>query len=340
MTHEKLLLVDLNRGSYCETHTGHEIFNLEHNRLDGKYYGYIPPGGKIQIIDKLDAKGRPYVDGVTVVYVQALSEKDTNRKIIAFCTDARVYREPQSGERLNRGFEDKDGQWRYADWYIVSDNLINLTERPDKFTIKVREHNPQMFRKQRTVLDDPQCHSYPPLRQQIIDYISGVSLIDEDLGDAQDDIQRSEDASKEDSETYGSKQDEEMNGSSGKYIKKNPAIAKRVLKLSDYQCLCDNGHTTFQTRKGNRYMEGHHLIPCTVLNSRRISADYHSRLDREENIVCVCPTCHRAIHYGDEATRTAVLRDLFDKQRSKLFSVGININFEDMLAMYTAPQSI
>ena len=24
----------------------------------------------------------------------------------------------------------------------------------------------------------------------------------------------------------------------------------------------------------------------------------HANIDREENIVCICPNCHRAIHYG------------------------------------------
>ena len=79
-------------------------------------------------------------------------------------------------------------------------------------------------------------------------------------------------------------------------------------------------------------MEAHHLIPCTVSNSQRFQKK--SKLDREENIVCICPNCHRAIHYGNVEIQEKYLRILYNKQKDKLDGVGLKLSFEELLNLY------
>ena len=60
----------------------------------------------------------------------------------------------------------------------------------------------------------------------------------------------------------------------------------------------------------------------------------YSKLDREENIVCICPNCHRAIHYGDNNTKKRLIELLFNKQKVKFESVRIHITLDDLYELY------
>ncbi|MCL2458335.1 MAG: hypothetical protein FWF31_05690, partial [Desulfobulbus sp.] len=40
---KRMLVIDMHSGRYAQERTGHEIFNLERNPIDGRFYGYCPP---------------------------------------------------------------------------------------------------------------------------------------------------------------------------------------------------------------------------------------------------------------------------------------------------------
>jgi 5-methylcytosine-specific restriction protein A len=324
----KVLIVDIDSGSYTKSRTGHEIFNLERNTLDNNYYGYAPPAGGVDIT-RLDPDAKDFVDGVLVVYVKAISETIKYRKIIAFCENARIFREPQSGENLNRQFIDKNGKTEVAEYHIVSDNLTDLRSRTPGFVIELSNYNPYMFRYQRSFLE-----KYPQLKSDIIKYIYRLNTLDNDGATEQENIQDEHPASDEYSSEYGKKDDDVINTSQGKAIKKLSSIAKKVLNDNEYRCLCDSEHSTFQSGYGKPYMEGHHLIPCTVTNSAMIKQRFGSKLDREENIVCICPTCHRAIHFGSAEVKRDLIKKLYDRQKDKLASVGITLTLEELQWFY------
>lgn len=82
-------------------------------------------------------------------------------------------------------------------------------------------------------------------------------------------------------------------------------------------------------------MEGHHLIPCTAANASYYWEEYGVNIDCIENIVCLCPTCHRQIHYGAPDVKVELLKDLFERQKAKLKSVGIDIDFKTLKALYS-----
>jgi hypothetical protein len=179
IANKNIILVDMWSGTY---HTKHEEFNLERN-TDGNYYGYIPPRDTVHI-EKIDSryKNLDYIDDVIVVYVKRLSKKDTNRVILAFHENARVFRKPQSGEPKNRLLEDGT----YADYYVESKS-IHILDDYSKFVIDLKSINPQLFRRQRCYFDDKDnCEKLDKLKQEIFKYLSEYLEKQEDLLDEDD----------------------------------------------------------------------------------------------------------------------------------------------------------
>lgn len=315
----KMMLVDLQSGDYPKDHIGYEILNLRRND-DGMFYGFVPDDDHVDITN-LDPKAKDYVEGVLVIYVKAIG-KSTDRRIVAYCKNATVFNKPQSGEEKGRYFKDSDGTQRCASYSVMSDNLFNLESIEQSFVIETSKYNPYMFRKQRTFLKE-----YPELKEKIISYINDLESYD-----YQNQVHSTPAATFKYARNYENVPDEISNFSGGQCIKRDPLIAKRVLAINNYHCAIDSSRLTFQTRSGVPYMEAHHLIPCTVSNSQRYQKK--SKLDREENIVCICPNCHRAIHYGNDEIQEKYLKILYDKQKGKLDSVGLKLSFEELIEIY------
>ena len=81
-------------------------------------------------------------------------------------------------------------------------------------------------------------------------------------------------------------------------------------------------------------MEGHHLIPCTVNNAMYFWNKFEKSIDCVENIVCLCPTCHRRIHFGSKEEKESVIKILYNKQYSKLQKAGLAITEEELINLY------
>ena len=111
-------------------------------------------------------------------------------------------------------------------------------------------------------------------------------------------------------------------------FKTNSRIAKTALDLSNYKCLFNEEHYTFTSKLGKPYMEAHHLIPMAA------QKDFDINIDRIENIVSLCPTCHSAIHLGNEASRLELLKKIYDLKENELKSIGINISFGELFSKY------
>lgn len=73
-------------------------------------------------------------------------------------------------------------------------------------------------------------------------------------------------------------------------------------------------------------MEAHQLIPIGAQD------DFNNSLDVDANIVCLCPNCHRKLHYG--ANIDGDLLDLFNRQKLLLEKSGIKISFNDLKKYY------
>ena len=91
----------------------------------------------------------------------------------------------------------------------------------------------------------------------------------------------------------------------------------------------DADHITFTSQfDDNPYMEAHHLIPMAVQDF------YENSLDFVNDIVCLCPTCHRKIHYTIDSDKKEMLQVLFKKRKQAYEDKGISITLQDLYKHY------
>lgn len=102
--------------------------------------------------------------------------------------------------------------------------------------------------------------------------------------------------------------------SHGKRVSTDASLRKYVLDKTNYTCQYDIKHETFLTKKNIKYMEVHHLIPLKYQEL----FDENYILDRVENLVVLCPTCHRAIHYGTKKEKEKILEPLYNESCMKI----------------------
>ena len=88
----------------------------------------------------------------------------------------------------------------------------------------------------------------------------------------------------------------------GVKVLKNPIFGKIAISQSDYRCNANENHTTFESKKTKRdFMEAHHLIPMS--KAKDIYEKQNINVDCVENLVSLCPNCHRATHYGSNRVK-------------------------------------
>ena len=319
-----MIVVDLNTGSWLEKNEAFEKFNLK--EVDGRYYGYCPPRGNIDT-RKLGATHRKdSVDGVIVVYTEKINAKvNSDRTIIAFSTNATVHPKGLDGQYLGRKIE-KNGVVTYITYCVecdASNMCLNDGSWPE-FTISVSKDK-NIFRGQRFYKG-----THPNEDQRILEYIEGiVSRKTLQWRDYQEAIQAAV-PSHNDNDAV---QPPSCNETERSVVKRS-GIAKAALVDADYTCAGDPGHKTFTSKRGVPYMEGHHLIPCTPENAQKYWNRFNRNIDCRANIVCLCPTCHRLIHYGDKAEQESLIKQLFLARHSALKASGLDISLSELLTLY------
>ncbi|SNR45661.1 HNH endonuclease [Maribacter sedimenticola] len=74
---------------------------------------------------------------------------------------------------------------------------------------------------------------------------------------------------------------------------RDPRLAIMRFDITSYTCEIDKSHETFIAQRTRKpYVEAHHFIPIKF----QTSFDYP--LDNLDNIVSLCPNCHRGIHHA------------------------------------------
>ncbi len=109
-------------------------------------------------------------------------------------------------------------------------------------------------------------------------------------------------------------------------------LKKKALERANYRCeledICNCSTHYFTNKKNNKnYVELHHLIP------REFSNDFEKSIEQIENYVCLCPRCHRFIHFAVDRERKMVLHYLYLKRIGSLKMKGIGIE-ESILNNY------
>ena len=102
-------------------------------------------------------------------------------------------------------------------------------------------------------------------------------------------------------------------------LPRNMNYRKIAIEREKYTCeLCDTRHT-FRDTKGEEYFEGHHLIMYNTSVQRR----FKYCLDYPENIICLCPNCHKKIHNSNKEDTLKMVSDLMIKHSCLIKLFGI-----------------
>ena len=323
------MVVDLGSGAYCKTNVGHELFNLRPNEVDGRFYGFLPPYDNPNIKKLGASSSDDYVDGVMIVYVQKQPDS-INRRVVAFTDNARVYASKQSNPYLNR-YIYKAGMRTECTYTIESDYIYDLQAEPNSFIFKVNGDDMHMFRGQRFYIGRHPRQEAKMLLW-LVNYLQKKGReVDNDF-DFQREIQNVE--SDEVLSDTSRQQPSYSEGTLGRSVVKKAYVSKQALRKAKFKCEFDGSHYTFLTDKGVPYMEGHHLIPCTASNTERFWSENKRNIDCVENIICLCPTCHRRIHFGSKDEKETIIRDLYNKRKLLLQDVGIDISIDELFALY------
>lgn len=112
-------------------------------------------------------------------------------------------------------------------------------------------------------------------------------------------------------------------------FKRNLKVSAFALQEAQFCCEVDSNHRTFTAkRSGKNYMEAHHLIPLSLQNK------FSTNLDTPENIVSLCPNCHKLVHLGIFSDKKDLLLNLFKKRMNQLKKYGINLSETEFLSFY------
>ena len=110
---------------------------------------------------------------------------------------------------------------------------------------------------------------------------------------------------------------------------RKPEMAKSALINAKYLCEVNKVHKTFiYDKSGQDFMEAHHLIPMARYD------DFKWSIDIPENIICLCPNCHRAIHKAKKEFKDKIIEEFYNKRKDLLLARGIDIDLDTLKKYY------
>ncbi|KQT34066.1 HNH endonuclease [Methylophilus sp. Leaf414] len=110
---------------------------------------------------------------------------------------------------------------------------------------------------------------------------------------------------------------------------RNSGKSAHAIRKADFKCELDPHHKTFNSKAANKpYVEAHHLIPLGA------HYEFENNLDVVDNIVSLCPNCHRLLHHSIKEEKQEKIRILFEKRRVALESKGLAITFRSLFKYY------
>lgn len=106
--------------------------------------------------------------------------------------------------------------------------------------------------------------------------------------------------------------------------KRSGIMRTQAIELADYSCEIDGQHESFIAERNKKpYMEGHHAIPM------KLQPKFDKSLDVYANIICLCPICHRKIHYGLLEDRQQMMGKIYEDRSERLVHCGIKLSKQE-----------
>jgi 5-methylcytosine-specific restriction protein A len=120
-----------------------------------------------------------------------------------------------------------------------------------------------------------------------------------------------------------------VNGKQAGKYKRNPEMAAIAIQAASHQCEVEPAHATFTSRKTKKpFVEAHHLIPM------QCQVEFEVSLDVPENIVALCPGCHRKFHHARFGELKPSLGKLFSARSEALKSRSIVVELQELHKVY------
>jgi 5-methylcytosine-specific restriction enzyme A len=110
---------------------------------------------------------------------------------------------------------------------------------------------------------------------------------------------------------------------------RDPKVSSAAIEKAKYLCGIDSAHRTFVSRTTRQnFVEAHHLVPM------QFQSEFNASLDVVENVVVLCPNCHRMLHHGVFRGKCEALRILHAMRSSLLGGRGIQVTIDQLLTFY------
>lgn len=108
-------------------------------------------------------------------------------------------------------------------------------------------------------------------------------------------------------------------------------LAIHRMELSHYKCEFEPSHNLFLSRYSHApYLEAHHLLPISL------QKNYDKPLDVLDNIFCLCPFCHRAVHHAEKEFARNIIQKLIEN-RPQVLNI-LNSQQEDIYKYYSVEE--
>jgi 5-methylcytosine-specific restriction protein A len=121
---------------------------------------------------------------------------------------------------------------------------------------------------------------------------------------------------------------QKKNGTNSSWSR-DAGISKAALNSAGYKCEVDETHLTFISKaSGQPFMEAHHMIPMEYQD------DFTYSIDVPENVISLCPNCHRKAHLSVMEEKESLLEKLLTEREMQLKSRGIEIDRNRLLSFY------
>jgi len=114
---------------------------------------------------------------------------------------------------------------------------------------------------------------------------------------------------------------------------RDPKIGKSAIIQANYSCEISHEHKTFMSKAtGKPYMESHHLVPIQFQSE--MWGKYRINIDCVENLVSLCPTCHKAFHYGTDEVKSEIIEIMYAEVAHKYKAIGFEITLDEIKRCY------
>jgi len=129
-------------------------------------------------------------------------------------------------------------------------------------------------------------------------------------------------------------------------VKNRKNLSNKIKEQYNYKCFFDvyecseDSHKAhelnyFHTKENNNYLEAHHMIQ--LKNSKH----FGNSLDVVENLIPVCPNCHRKLHFANTETLINMIKIFYKNMNKKEFiRKGIFVDINTLLRFYGIEEEI